>query len=585
MILKLSKENKQFKFKMLNVFIGTGMTLSSLCIPVIETIAIADIDRPANETSYSSLNLPYPTASSAMLDGVLVSNSMSTVGAISDMQTSESDIESEEVEDSSSVIEESSDDSSTEETTKPSSDTSSSNNGTNSTESTTKPSESKPSVKPDTKPSDSSNNSSNSSSDSSQSQSSGSSSSKDREKPNAKPNQKNDDKKPKKENQAPIVFSRNQSTAEFIEEIGESAREIGQKNDLYASVMIAQAILESGSGNSGLARKPNYNLFGIKGSYKGNFVEMPTLEDDGSGGMYTISAKFRKYPSYKESLGDYAMLMSGGVSGSSTFYQGAWKSTTKNYGEATRYLTGRYATDTRYHEKLNALIETYDLTQYDEKKSSPKKEKKVKATEEFIKEIAPSVERIADNNDLYASVLIAEAIMKSSSGNHSLMKENNIYQVYGKDKDRNVEMDALKVEKEDISLTKENFKIYDSVDDAIEDHVKIFKQDEKVFEEMTRSKKDSPRKVTAFLTAQNQEDRKYHRRLNGLINTYDLTQYDKPSLASKKKNESKQTAKESKDKQKQTDKSINLVNDLGFNMANKLTESLNQPKKYSISAR
>ncbi len=41
-------------------------------------------------------------------------------------------------------------------------------------------------------------------------------------------------------------------TEAFISQIGESARQLGQENDLYASVMIAQAILESGSGQSGL---------------------------------------------------------------------------------------------------------------------------------------------------------------------------------------------------------------------------------------------------------------------------------------------------------------------------------------------
>ena len=42
-------------------------------------------------------------------------------------------------------------------------------------------------------------------------------------------------------------------TEAFISQIGESARQLGQENDLYASVMIAQAILESGSGQSGLS--------------------------------------------------------------------------------------------------------------------------------------------------------------------------------------------------------------------------------------------------------------------------------------------------------------------------------------------
>ena len=87
-------------------------------------------------------------------------------------------------------------------------------------------------------------------------------------------------------------------TETFISQIGESARQIGQENDLYASVMIAQAILESGAGQSGLSSYPHYNLFGIKGSYAGQSAYMQTWEDDGYGNAYTINDAFRSYPSY-----------------------------------------------------------------------------------------------------------------------------------------------------------------------------------------------------------------------------------------------------------------------------------------------
>lgn len=38
--------------------------------------------------------------------------------------------------------------------------------------------------------------------------------------------------------------------------------------------MIAQAILESANGQSELAKAPNYNLFGIKGTHNGNGVTL-----------------------------------------------------------------------------------------------------------------------------------------------------------------------------------------------------------------------------------------------------------------------------------------------------------------------
>lgn len=123
--------------------------------------------------------------------------------------------------------------------------------------------------------------------------------------------------------------------------------------------MIAQAILESRSGTSGLSDAPNYNLFGIKGSYNGNSVVLETWEDDGAGNTYTINDAFRQYPSWRASLEDYAQLLQQQI------YQGAHRSVAGSYDVATAHLTGRYATDTNYAAKLNNLIVTYNLTRFD----------------------------------------------------------------------------------------------------------------------------------------------------------------------------------------------------------------------------
>lgn len=161
----------------------------------------------------------------------------------------------------------------------------------------------------------------------------------------------------------PMARSTNQQA--FIQQVGPMAQEVAGANDLYASVMIAQAILESGWGQSTLTTLAN-NMFGIKGSYNGQFVEMQTMEDDGNGNLYPIIAKFRKYPSLKESFQDNAhVLKTTSFSPGVFFYHGAWKSNTSSYRDATQWLQGRYATDTSYASKLNNLIETYNLTQYD----------------------------------------------------------------------------------------------------------------------------------------------------------------------------------------------------------------------------
>lgn len=151
----------------------------------------------------------------------------------------------------------------------------------------------------------------------------------------------------------------------FLNKIIPAAQQATEGKDVYTSVMIAQAALESAWGTSGLSAEPNHNLFGVKGSYNGQSVNMYTLEDSGAQHYYGIYDNFRKYPSYKESMDDYVAKISNGIQGSPYFYSGAWKSRTNSYKDATRYLTGRYATDSAYYAKLNRIIEQYGLTKYD----------------------------------------------------------------------------------------------------------------------------------------------------------------------------------------------------------------------------
>ena len=157
-----------------------------------------------------------------------------------------------------------------------------------------------------------------------------------------------------------VYVSRNLTTEQFISQIGEQARELCQENDLYASVMIAQAVVESASGSSGLSCEPYNNLFGIKGAYEGKSVRMKTQEDDGKGNLETIVTEFRRYPSLTESLKDYVGLLTG-----DSLYAPVKKSNTRTYEDACDYLQGHYATSTTYSRTLKAYIDTYDLTQFD----------------------------------------------------------------------------------------------------------------------------------------------------------------------------------------------------------------------------
>lgn len=162
-----------------------------------------------------------------------------------------------------------------------------------------------------------------------------------------------------------VQYSNASSQQQFINQIAPHAQSVANANDLYASVMMAQAILESAWGQSTLAQAPNYNLFGIKGSYNGQTVYMNTLEFL-NGQWVMKNESFRRYPSYAESFMDNARtLRTVSFQSGIYYYAGAWKSNTTSYRDATAWLTGRYATDPNYATSLNRIIETYGLTQYD----------------------------------------------------------------------------------------------------------------------------------------------------------------------------------------------------------------------------
>lgn len=166
------------------------------------------------------------------------------------------------------------------------------------------------------------------------------------------------------------LFSTNSvaPTTAFINSIASAAVDMGNQYGLYPSVIMAQAILESGWGNSSLSKAPNYNLFGIKAEngYSGNFVTVDTKEwvkdkSHKDGGYYiTISAKFRKYSSYTETFKDHALFLK------KDRYQKVWLKNAGTYQDATKALSeAGYATDPDYASKLNSIIASYNLQNYD----------------------------------------------------------------------------------------------------------------------------------------------------------------------------------------------------------------------------
>ena len=153
------------------------------------------------------------------------------------------------------------------------------------------------------------------------------------------------------------VISGVNNNAAFLLSIHDAALDGWRQFGVLPSVTAAQAILESGWGQSALATQ-GHNLFGIKGSYNGQSITMRTAEY-GNGGYYYINDAFRKYPSNYESVVDHGRFLAT----NSRYKNLLWK---KDYTVVTQYLhDDSYATDPNYASSLNRVIRTYNLDAWD----------------------------------------------------------------------------------------------------------------------------------------------------------------------------------------------------------------------------
>jgi flagellum-specific peptidoglycan hydrolase FlgJ len=143
----------------------------------------------------------------------------------------------------------------------------------------------------------------------------------------------------------------------FISLVAPGAIAAQQRYGIPAAVTIAQAIDESGWGQSALATA-DHNLFGIKGTGPAGRDMLPTREYE-NGAWVTRTAPFRVYHNIAESIEDHGRLLA-----TSPAYQHAMTSRGLPDAFATA-LTGVYATDPGYGSNLIAVMRLYNLYRYD----------------------------------------------------------------------------------------------------------------------------------------------------------------------------------------------------------------------------
>jgi flagellum-specific peptidoglycan hydrolase FlgJ len=154
----------------------------------------------------------------------------------------------------------------------------------------------------------------------------------------------------------PAPMSETQAQQAFISEVAPGARAAQRRYGVPAAVTIAQAIDESGWGQSELAAQ-DHNLFGIKGTGPAGSVPLPTQEYV-NGQPVSTSAAFRVYHNVAESIDDHGRLLA-----RSGYYEQAMADR-QHPDRFAAALTGVYATDPNYGASLISLMRRYDLYRY-----------------------------------------------------------------------------------------------------------------------------------------------------------------------------------------------------------------------------
>lgn len=151
--------------------------------------------------------------------------------------------------------------------------------------------------------------------------------------------------------------------SEFFGTFGPIVKSAARGTDVFPSVTLAQAAIETGWGKSTVGDANN--MFGIKAKGKtnqywtGDAVKKSTTEYyDGVKGKYNLA--FRKYNSLKDSILDHNLFLK-----VNKRYGDALKATTPESQARLIHKAG-YATDPNYSDKIISMIKKYNLKQYDD---------------------------------------------------------------------------------------------------------------------------------------------------------------------------------------------------------------------------
>ena len=221
------------------------------------------------------------------------------------------------------------------------------------------------------------------------------------------------------------VYSQESNTSEYIKKYKDLAIKEMNKYSIPASIILAQGILESGNGNSRLA-KNGKNHFGIK-CHEGWDGRTILWDDD------TSKECFRKYNSVADSYRDHSEFLA-----NREHYSQLFKLPITDYkGWATGLQKAGYATNSKYSTLLIRIIEENNLHQFDDKKLHPSNSKNL-STSGYQQTNSPSesdfepIDISANDRPLYSNNGVKFIFAEAGDSFSSIANDLDIYswQVY-----------------------------------------------------------------------------------------------------------------------------------------------------------
>ena len=300
----------------------------------------------------------------------------------------------------------------------------------------------------------------------------------------------------------------------YIAKAAQAAKASKKKYGVPRAVTIAQSMLESGWGRSGLTTKYN-NYFGIKcgatiSPYQKGCVALASYEYV-KGKKKKYVSRFRTYSSMEKSFLDHGRLLD---------YADRYNAAFKYPNDPNKFIRAvhkaGYATDPNYSTLVINLMKKWNLYRFD----TPSKPKaKADPNKALIASLAPLAQRNQAATKVPASVTIAQALYHSNSGKSTVTKKaKNYFGLRCGGVKSKVSTGCTKV-----SGTK--YRKYKSMSASVTDQGTVLSTGSR-YKAAMKGSKDPKKFLTAIAKAGWSSNKSYASKVYALITKYGLTSYD-----------------------------------------------------------